>query len=108
MEARPGEHTIRECSSRVYLGSLERLERLHDVMKLSFTLSHKGVILVQASTLRELLPSRTLSGDLVFRDGKIYESPDWLFQWEKASPYCYARRAIRMKLKLADHTKTHP
>lgn len=40
---------------------------------------------------------RAASGDLVIDEctGKVVQEDWWLFEWEKAEPECYARRAQR-------------
>jgi hypothetical protein len=47
-------------------------------------------------TLERAKAARVVSGDLVvsWKTGEIIKSEEWLFDWEKEDPNCYAQRAI--------------
>lgn len=54
------------------------------------------------ATLDFAKEARKLSGDLVvdLRTGLVVDSEEWLWDWEKADPMCYARRAMKMDRRL--------
>ena len=57
-----------------------------------FVLIAKGL-----ATLHQARNRRKMPGDLVVDDsGRVVNSEDWLFEWEKTQPECFARRAMRL------------
>jgi hypothetical protein len=45
--------------------------------------------------------TRQTSGDLVFNEDRtINQSDEWLWEWEKADPKCYARRSQAAGVKV--------
>ncbi len=48
-------------------------------------------------SLKEAEEARKVSGDLVvhFGTGRVVNSQDWLWEWEKKDFKCYAQRAIK-------------
>lgn len=52
-----------------------------------------GTLLGSALSRSAAIRLRALSGDLLCAEtGEIDPSEDWLFDWEKTDPNCYARR----------------
>lgn len=53
-------------------------------------------------TLKEAARARQMTGDLVFNleSGEIEQSQEWLFDWERKDPNCYAVRNQKSKIKL--------
>lgn len=52
-------------------------------------------VVVGIRSLAEAKNLRSVSGDLVVNQetNKVVSGADWLFDWEKSDPNCYARRA---------------
>ena len=50
------------------------------------------------TSLESAREARKVSGDLVvdLRTGLVVDNEDWLWDWEKNDPTCYARRAMEM------------
>ncbi len=48
-----------------------------------------------AETLSQAVQQRHWSGDLIYQDGGIVQSQDWLWEWEKQEESCYAQKMIR-------------
>ena len=65
--------------------------------------SKKDYVLIEPSlglnTLEKAKAARSVSGDLVvsWHTHEVIQSEDWLFDWEKADPNCYARKAMSNK-----------
>lgn len=61
------------------------------VSKRDFSLIASGI-----NTLEEARNKRSVSGDLVVyaSNHEVVKSYDWLFDWEKLNPNCYAQQAI--------------
>ena len=55
-------------------------------------------------TLQEAKALRKVSGDLVFMaiSGVIVPSQNWLFDWEKDKPDCYAQQCINRKVRVRE------
>ena len=65
---------------------------------------HKyGTIFGAYLSRKKAIELRTVSGDLLFdSDGKIDQNEDWLFDWERKDPNCYAKRQQRLNLSLKE------
>ncbi len=63
-----------------------------------------GTIYGAFLTMQQASKTRVISGDLVFNDsGEINQSEEWLFDWEKENPNCYARKAQKANLNVKDY-----
>lgn len=62
-----------------------------------------GALIAAYLTMEAAREARQVAGDLVFNpDHTISQSDEWLWDWEKANPNCYARRAQRQRLKVGE------
>lgn len=53
--------------------------------------------LIYTGSLEQCIDRRVVSGDLILDpDGRVRQEDDWLFDWEKTKPSCFARRAQRI------------
>lgn len=67
-----------------------------------------GVILGSGLSRSAAIKRREMSGDLVFgEDWKIDQGTDWLMEWEKNDPNCYARRKQQEKLNVSGYDWTN-
>ena len=59
------------------------------------TLDDFVLVAKDLTSLEEARDRRVVSGDLVVDGkGKVVKDEGWLFDWERANPNCYARRAM--------------
>jgi len=68
-----------------------------------------GTIFASYVSLTQAVRSRVVAGDLVFNnDNTINQSEDWLWDWEKKDPKCYARKAQNNNLNVKGYRWLFP